>query len=643
MAALRAALQEGGRPLVALLVVAVLSRVAFLWEFVATNPLATQLYSDAKLYHEWALAIANGDLLGPAEPFHHPPAYPYLVGLVYAIVGPSPIAVFVLQALLGPFVLLAIYALARRVAPRAFALGAVFCVTFYLPMPLFETRLLGESAATAASAFALLHLTGCAGPRTRGRWLLGGLLLGLACALRPNLLLALGFVALAAALLDTTQRTMRSRLLDASAVLLGGLLAITPFAVRNVVHAGEFVLLCDTGGVNLYLAHHEHAGASFRVPDPAWGNVEEQPRVARAFATTFARDSDLTWREVSSVLAGRAIAFAIENPAIELRLLASRLRAFLDDFEYEVLYSPAAERSIQRTAASFFVSFLPLAMFLAVGVWFALTCRDRRRDPAILVLLAFTLAQLLTVLLFFQYARFRVVALPALVPLAALGAAELLPRLRARRFGIGCFVAIAAGIVSGLGETKEAKEQVANQHVTIASAFRAEGRLDEARAALDRARETLPGHPRQFLERAQVALAAKDPAAARSALEEGIAEGSDDPVLLSELSRRLVLDGDDLERARALAERAVTVAPRFVPAHEALGLALIRSGDDAALLSAMRRATSLGEPSATLFAMLARALRLAGDEEGAARAIEAALRLDPNHKQALAERAELRR
>lgn len=641
IAALRAALADGGKPLLVILGFAILARIAFVAEYVAANPLAGALYSDARLYHEWAIAIAGGDLLGVAEPYHHPPLYPYLLGLVYAIAGPSPLAAIVLQSLTGPVVLLVIYTLARLVAPRRASLAALACAAGYLPMPLFETRLLAESATTAFAAFALFHLSGAAGPRTVGRLLLGGLLLGAACALRPNELLALPFVAFAAGWLGAGNRGWSARLRDAFLVVIGGTLAIAPFTARNVVHAGEFVLLCDTGGVNLYLAHHENAGASFRVPDPTWGNVEDQPRAALARAATIANDRDLSWREASTVLARAALRFALENPATELRLLAARARAWLDDFEYEVLYSPEAERTIQRSSNLFPISFLPIAMFSTAGIWAALACGRRRRDPAIAVSLGYTLAQILTVLLFFQYARFRVVALPALVPLAALGAAQVWSSLRASRASVTVFVAIGAGVVSALPRTTEADEQVANQHVTIAGAYREAGRLDEALAALDRAAAANPGHPRLFLERSRIALAQDDRAAARAALEAGLeAAGVDDPVLLSELARLLMAGGDDLEAATAFARRAVAAAPGFVPAHEALGLTLIRAGDDAALLDAMRRATALPAPSATLYAMLGRALRRTGDHEGAVRAIEEALRRDPDHKQALAERAE---
>lgn len=643
VAALRHALVDGGRVLLVLLVIAAIARTAHLVEFLASNPLASSLYSDAKLYHEWAIRIADGDRWGPPEPFHHPPLYPYFLALVYSIVGATPAAIAVLQTALGVVTLLAIYALARRIAPRAFALAATACAAFYYPMALFETRVLGESLTTTVAAFSLLHLTGCAGALTAGRLAMGGFLLGLACGLRPNQLLALGLIAPCVGVLARAGRPAAAKLLAVLAILLPAALAIAPFALRNLLHAGEFVLVCDTGGVNLYLSHHAAAGASFRVPDPAWGNVEDQPAVSRQLAVFETKDHDLTWSEVSSHLAKKAWTFALEHPGKELDLLARRARACLDDFEYEVLYSPAAERAISKASWAFPVTFLPFSAFLLAGLFAVVRCRDRRTDPATVALALFALAQIATVLLFFQYARFRVVSLVAVAPLAALGAAEVVARLRARKPGIETLIAIGSIVVALLPATREAHEQVANQHVTIAGAFRVRGDFVSARAALERAAALASDHPRLTLERAYLALATGDRSAAYAAFENGLTVHGDDPALLSEYARVLASDPDRaaLEKARGVAERAIVAAPGFVAAHEALGHALIRASDWPALATAMRRAITLPAANATLFAMLGSALRMTGDSEGARQAIDEALRRDPTHKQAQLEKQQL--
>jgi tetratricopeptide (TPR) repeat protein len=641
IAAMRHALAAGGRVLAAILVFSIVVRIVHLAEFVATNPLATELYSDAKLYHDWAVAIANGALGGTPEPFHHPPAYPYLVALVYAIVGAHPLAVWILQSACGPMVLLCIYTVARRLAPQAAALAVTAAATLYHPLMLFETRLLAESVTTLVCAIAMVQLSGAAGPLSRGRLFAAGITLGIAAALRPNQMLAIALIGLTIPLAGTAPRRWMTRWIGGGVLLLGAALAIAPFTIRNLAVAGEFVLLCDTGGVNLFLAHHPAAGASFRVPDPEWGNVEDQPRVARRYATALAGTRDLSWAEVSATLGKRAVRFALSQPAIELRLLAARARACLDSFEYEVLYSPAAERAIQRSAIALPVSFAPFAIFVLAGALALLRCKTLRRDPAAIACLAFTVAQWLTVLLFFQYSRFRVVSLVAIAPLAAVGLATVAAQLRSRKPRGETLLALASLCVTVLPRTSEALEQVANQHVTIGASFRARGEFADARAALDRARDLAPDSQRLVLERHRLAIAESDLAAARTILETALARRPDQPVLLVELSRfhAVVSNPPDFAAARDAAVRAIEAAPAFVPAHEALGLAQIGLGDDEALRAAMQRATALPGASSRLFAMYGRALRLAGDFAAARAALEHALQLDPDSEQA---RSELR-
>jgi hypothetical protein len=76
-----------GQLLALLLVVALLVRLMSLWIAAArASPLFLQLGVDGRMYHEWALRIAGGQL-SFGEPFYLSPGYPYFLALVYAILG----------------------------------------------------------------------------------------------------------------------------------------------------------------------------------------------------------------------------------------------------------------------------------------------------------------------------------------------------------------------------------------------------------------------------------------------------------------------------------------------------------------------------------------------------------------------------
>ncbi len=95
------------------------------------------------------------------------------------------------------------------------------------------------------------------------------------------------------------------------------------------------------------------------------------------------------------------------------------------------------------------------------------------------------------------------------------------------------------------------------------------------------------------------------------------------------------------EAAERLARRAVELFPLHVEAYPALVEALLRQGEKAEALLALRRVTALSKPPAEMHAQLARLLADAGRTEEAAAAARAALAYEPANKTATRLMAEL--
>ncbi len=579
------------------------------------------------LYLEWARAIAGGDLLGPAEPFHHPPLYPYLLGVLeLATGGAGPIAAYGVQTVLGLATTALAYVLARRVATRPIALGVVALSILHLPPTFFESRLLPTTLALFLAAAGLVALGTPRGGFGSRLW--AGALLGLLAAARPNQLLAAALVLPAAAAIGAVGlRDAARRLLP---LALGAALSILPFAARNLLHAGEPVLLCDTGGINLHFAHHDGAGVSFRTDDPRFGDVASQPAVARRIAEQ-AEGRALSSREVSSHFSRRALAWAVEHPAREAELLAGRFLAFLSNFEYGIVFTPAAERHLVRTTALLPV---PAGLLLALATLGILLIERRRPETRPTVVAAlFVGAQLATVLLFFEYSRFRVVALPAVVLLGAYGATrltELLAAGRRVRAGIGVGGAAIVLAASFLPPPDEADEQRAAAHTSFAAGFFAEGDVDAARAEIDRALRLRPDFARAHLVRTRGLRGAGLAAEALDGLERAAAAYGTVPLLRAERALTLLrAEVRDLPRAIAEATAALEADPTLLPAVEALAGAHLLAGDAAAAAEALTPLPRLPDASARLWALFAEALRRSGRPSEAAAAMERARTLDP--------------
>ena len=68
---------------------------------------------DSLYHHEWALAIAAGREF-IADAFFRAPLYPYFLGLLYRLLGANPMAVRIVQSLIGSAGCGLVYLLARQ-------------------------------------------------------------------------------------------------------------------------------------------------------------------------------------------------------------------------------------------------------------------------------------------------------------------------------------------------------------------------------------------------------------------------------------------------------------------------------------------------------------------------------------------------
>ena len=96
-------------------------------DLAAHDPFFDRPSVDERMYHEWAQQIAAGDWRGD-QVFLNGPLYPYLLGGLYALVGPSLYAARVAQALIGALACALTWWVGRRRFAPAVALGAAALV-----------------------------------------------------------------------------------------------------------------------------------------------------------------------------------------------------------------------------------------------------------------------------------------------------------------------------------------------------------------------------------------------------------------------------------------------------------------------------------------------------------------------------------
>lgn len=371
--------------------------------------------ADPEDYRRHAASIAAGqgypssELPSGGPTAYRPPAYPALLGALFAVTGESFTAARLVQAMLGTVTvglagLVAFQLWGRRVALWALALGAVFP-----PMAALGATFLTEVLLTPlvlAAVVLLLHARTAVRP---GRLLAAaGVVTGLAVLTRPNALLLVVPLALAA-------WTVRRAAWAPALAIACALLTIAPWTVRNALVMDAFVPLTTQDGYTLIGTYNEQARD--HPTEPAtwvpWYEVEGTAALA-------VRGRELG---LGNRLRADALDYARDNPVYVLEVAYWNTRRLLHltglDF---VRFDAGATALPQRLGIA---SAIAVWVLLPLAIAGAFTARARAAPGWLwLVPLSF-----LATVVIVAYARFRAPIDPFLVLLATLALAAASDRM----------------------------------------------------------------------------------------------------------------------------------------------------------------------------------------------------------------------
>ncbi len=288
---------------------ALLVRVAFV---LALHPLSEYLHSDMWVYDLRAKHFVSGEL-GPWDSFT-PAGYPLFIASFYRIAAHPFTAIAVTQAILGALTVFLTYRLALTLRqPRALALFAATVIAFHVPAILYTGLLLSEtlfSFLLVLASWLLVRSTSVPSWRSA---LVGGLALGLASVVRPNLLLVYPFVPVC--LFIGLARVPRTTLVYSALVLVTALVPVGLHSAHNSRLVDRWVPTSTNGGLNFYLNFSDVRTVEFPegrlthriTPVPNLIRYTEVERVDRPFYEDrhfYGRGIDLLREEPSRALRG---------------------------------------------------------------------------------------------------------------------------------------------------------------------------------------------------------------------------------------------------------------------------------------------------------------------------------------------------
>jgi len=491
------------------------------------SPFFTRLWLDLAFFDDWAQQIAAGHWLGSGL-FYQDPLYPYFLGTLYAIFGHKPALAVTVQLVLGALVPVLIFDAVRRSIGRAEAWVAGLLAALYVPSIFYEGLVLKSWMDTLLAAAALACLAFAIERRSRAPWAITGLVFGIACLCRGNLILVLpalaAWIALDPSALPARRRQDRWK--AAAVFVAGAALVLGVTAVRNRAVSGEWVLTTAQAGQNFYLGNHPWNLRGECDPPPF---LRTNPKYEEADFTAEARrrsGREMTARERSRFWFHEGLSWIRQNPDRWLHLTWLKFRNFWGAYEIPDnidLYVYREWAPVLRVPLADYGMVAPLALLGAAFAW--------RRPGWVRALLVFLGVYMTAVVAFFVLSRYRLTALPAMFALAGIGAVEcwrryrlgfLGPRSQRRRkpfvvatllwLAFACFVSLPVRLPPDDPAFKLAKtfhlptreEKGTMEHFNLGVIYAKEGNLPAAEEQLRRAAEVAPEEPRVRLELGKV-------------------------------------------------------------------------------------------------------------------------------------------
>lgn len=496
---------------------------------------------DAADFHLRGMQVARGEGLEPGV-YYKAPAYPFLVGQLYKVVGPRLGVLYAVQMLLGVVTaalvaLLGMHWFGARVGLLAGALCGL-----YAPLVYFENQALISSPALLASVLAVT----CVAMARNVWWIVAaGIAAGLAFQLRPiNVTLVLALLVWILARPGTAAARLRAAVLFVVPIIL----CLAPTTRHNRLASGALVPISVNGGINFYIGNNLDYDESVAIrPGLKW------EALTKRFGNT---DDPVAWQRGYYRASFESMR---EEPAAHLRLFLKKLALVWNVRDID----RNQDSSVLRATSNALRFGVPWAIPCMGGLLGLIVLAWRRGRPHPLQALIWF--QVAGIVAFFVTTRYTVALVPWLAIVTAWGAFELAAVVRrgGRRDRVRYAILTAVVLVLALPDWFGVR----------AKPF---GRPD--------------------FDRAQVLARLGRHAEALHAYEAAVAAHPDDADAVFRYGEHLERMGQR-DAAIDVYRRAAALAPASYKPMLALGAALIVNDDLDAAWEALVDAESRGDPS----------------------------------------------
>ncbi len=447
--------RHGSLCLVGVLLLALLIRV------IAMADLSGSVYFDfllwdERVYHEWAKKIAAGTFASKSI-YEFAPLFAYVMAFLYKIFAPDVMYVRFLNIVLGVILCWLVYLIGMALADRKIALISSLIACVYKPFILYSIVPLKETLSACLFAIVIYFLlvisddqsserNGTTGSTILPRKNLAikivflGLAAGFLINIRPNAVVILPVIFLLMLLYAYRDGlSVRKTSLMLSLYVIGIILALSPFLIRNYLVAGKIALTTSQSGFNLYLGNNLQNPDPYYRPVPFATSSPFEQGIQFTIEASRRAGKNLTPDEASTYWTKEVIKEAEDKPGDFVWKLWQKTLVLVNRFEACDHYDTDFMSNFIKSFRFPFLSFWLIFPFGLTGM--IIGSYGNRKIRIMSIVLA---AYALTLVVFFTTARYRLPMLTILIPSAALGMKFIVTAVREKNMKkAGMYIALA--------------------------------------------------------------------------------------------------------------------------------------------------------------------------------------------------------
>ena len=576
-------------PPAAIFIVAFLLRFFYILQFKG-DPFLDCLFLDPLYYSDMAKKIASGDILAGSEIFEMTPLYPYFLAFFYRFVTTDLFTIRLVQIIIGSTSCVLVYAIGREVfktRPPAFFAGIVASMYGYLIME--DGIIMKTFLAVFFVLLMTLILLRSERRPSAGFPYFAGICLGLSALIAENIVLLIPVVPLW--FLTFRNERLKARILMGLFFIIGAFTVILPITIRNYYVGGEFVLITSGGGEVFFTANNPDSDGTYKAPDfiiPST-SVEHVDFRRKASELTGRK---LTRGESSSYWFHRGLRFIIENPMQYIRLELRKLLFFWNYYEYPDNHNYYLHRMHSGVLGGPVIGFGVVAPFAIAGIF--LSIGQMRRFAVLHIVFA---AYLVTFLIVFNYARFRLPVVPFLILFGVYSIWWTMEKVRERKFWppllvIGVLPLLFFLVNRDMMGRDPYKFGMDVNYSNLANCYQD---AEDYERAIGYFEKSLFFNPRQvvvFINMGDIFAITGKPGLAEEMYMRAAETGSRYANVHAKIGDFFASIGK-LDMAINEYERAVSIKPQVPEYHTVLGFAMMRNGDYTGAIEAFTRAVRL--------------------------------------------------